>query len=104
MNPREEILALFSGQRPKRSPCFSGLISMTSAGLENAGLHLHDAHADAVKMSRAAASTFKLTGIPSAVVPLDLCVEAGSLGAEIDFRANSRSTDFPRPVKPLFYF
>lgn len=102
MNPREEILALFSGQRPKRFPCFSGLICVTSAGLENVGVHLHDAHADSMKMSRAAASTFKLTGIPSAVVPLDLCVEAEALGAEIDFRADSRTTDFPRPVKPLF--
>lgn len=75
---------------------------MTSAGLESAGLYLHDAHVDAVKMSRAAASTFKLTGIPSAVVPLDLCVEAEFLGAEIDFREDSRTIDFPRPVMPLF--
>ncbi len=39
-------------------------------------------------MAKAAASTFKLSGLPSAVVPLDLYVEAEALGAEINFRAD----------------
>ena len=39
-------------------------------------------------MAKAAASTFKLSGLPSAVLPLDMYVEAEALGAEINFREN----------------
>jgi MtaA/CmuA family methyltransferase len=53
-------------------------------------------------MSRAAASTFELVGFPSAVVPLDLCVEAEALGVKIDFHINSRHPVFPSPAQFLF--
>ena len=86
----------------KLSPVFPGLISITTAGLDSVGLKLFEAHTDADKMARAAASTYRLTGFPSAVVPLDLCVEAETLGTEIDFRVSSQNPDFPRPVKSLF--
>jgi MtaA/CmuA family methyltransferase len=102
MNQRKEILSLFDGQKPKRPPCFSGLISVTSAGLENAGLKFHEVHTDAGKMARAAASTHRLTGFPSAVVPLDLCVEAEAIGAELNFHADSRHPIFPSPAIFLF--
>jgi [methyl-Co(III) methanol-specific corrinoid protein]:coenzyme M methyltransferase len=46
-------------------------------------------------MAKAAASTFKLSGLPSAVVPLDMYVEAEALGAEINFRAD-REFEFPQ--------
>jgi len=102
MNRREEILALLSGQRPERPPCFSGLIHVTAEGLASAGLKLHEVHPDAGKMARAAASTFRLAGFPSAGVPLDLCVEAEALGAEVDFRADSTRLELPRVARPLF--
>jgi MtaA/CmuA family methyltransferase len=102
MNKREEILSLLNGWRPSRIPCFSGLIHVTTEGLASLDLALHEAHTDAGKMARAAASTFKLTGFLSAVVPLDLCVEAEALGAEVDFRANSTHSEFPRIAKTLF--
>jgi MtaA/CmuA family methyltransferase len=102
MNPRLEILALLSGQRPERPPCFSGLIHVTTAGLDSVGFKLHEAHRDAGKMARAAASTYQLAGFPSAALPLDLCVEAEALGAELDFRADSTQIEFPRVAKPLF--
>jgi [methyl-Co(III) methanol-specific corrinoid protein]:coenzyme M methyltransferase len=82
-------------------PCFSGLIHVTSAGLESEGLIFHETHKDAAKMAKAAASTYKLTGFPSAVVPLDLYVEAEALGAEIDFRENQQY-EFPGIGKALF--
>jgi MtaA/CmuA family methyltransferase len=102
MNQREKILSLLNRQRPARIPCFSGLIHITVAGLDSVGLKLHEAHSDPGKMARAAASTFRLTGFPSAAVPLDLCVEAEALGAEVDFRAGSTNLEFPRVAKPLF--
>jgi len=102
MNQREEILSLFNGQPPSQIPCFSGLIHVTTAGLDSVGLKLHETHMDADKMARAAASTYRLTGFESAAVPFDLCVEAEALGAEVDFRAGSATLEFPRVVKPLF--
>jgi len=83
---REEILELLSGKKIGIKPSFSGLIHVTSAGLESEGLVFHEVHHHAGKMARAATSTYMLTGLPSAVVPLDLCVEAEAMGAEINYR------------------
>jgi [methyl-Co(III) methanol-specific corrinoid protein]:coenzyme M methyltransferase len=52
-------------------------------------------------MARASASTFKLSGLPSAVAPLDMLVEAEAIGASIDFR-EAGEYSFPRMAKPLF--
>ncbi len=102
MNQREEILSLLNGQHPAQIPCFSGMIQVTAAGLDSTGLKLHEAHTDAGRMARAAASTYRLTGFGAAAVPFDLCVEAEALGAEVDFRAGSANLEFPRIAKPLF--
>jgi MtaA/CmuA family methyltransferase len=102
MNQREEILSVLNSQRPARIPCFSGLIHVTAAGLDSVGLKLHETHADADKMARAAASTYRLTGFGSAAVPFDLCVEAEALGAEVDFRVGSANLEFPCVAKTLF--
>jgi MtaA/CmuA family methyltransferase len=102
MNQRDNILSLFSGQKPKRPPCFSGLIHVTAAGLDSVGLKLHETHMDTDRMARAAASTYRLTGFGSAAVPFELCVEAEALGAELDFRVGSANLEFPRVAKPLF--
>ena len=92
---REKILELLSGKKIDSQPAFSGLIHVTAEGLNSEGLVFHETHNDANKMAKAAASTFKLSGLPSAVVPLDLYVEAEALGAEINFRAD-REFEFPQ--------
>lgn len=85
MNQRTEILDLLAGKKIATQPAFSGLIHVTEAGLQSEGLALHEVHHDAGKLARAAASTYKLTGFPSAVAPLDLYVEAEALGAAVNF-------------------
>jgi [methyl-Co(III) methanol-specific corrinoid protein]:coenzyme M methyltransferase len=92
---REQILDLLSGKKIDSVPAFSGLIHVTAQGLVREGLIFHETHKDAGKMAKAAASTFKLSGLPSAVVPLDMYVEAEALGAEINFREN-REFEFPQ--------
>ena len=92
---RSEILDLLSGKKIDSQPAFSGLIHVSAEGLSSEGLVFHETHNDANKMAKAAASTFKLSGLPSAVVPLDLYVEAEALGAEINFRAD-REFEFPQ--------
>src|ERR1043165_4801 len=101
MNSREEILSLFQGNRISSPPAFSGLIHITAEGLRREGLVFHEVHKDTQKMAKASASTFKLSGLPSAVAPLDMYVEAEALGAAIDF-AENREFVFPQIARPLF--
>jgi [methyl-Co(III) methanol-specific corrinoid protein]:coenzyme M methyltransferase len=98
---REKILDLLSGKKVDLQPAFSGLIHVTAEGLQSEGLIFHETHKDAQKMARAAASTFKLSELSSAVLPLDLYVEAEALGAEINFRENMEF-EFPLVRKAGF--
>ena len=102
MSTRDEIIALFNGQKLKNIPLFSGLISVSEPGLEREGLRFHETHQDAARMARAAASTYRVSGFGSAVVPLDLCVEAEALGATVDFRQGSEGAEFPRVAGFLY--
>lgn len=101
MTSRQTILDLYSGKRASPPPVFSGLIHITTQGLETEGLRFSEIHHDAHKMARAAASTFRLTGLPSAALPLDLCAPAEALGASLHFYED-RQDQFPQPAKPLF--
>ena len=98
---RQIILDLLSGKKIDTQPAFSGLIHVTAEGLESEGIALHEAHHDAGKMARAAASTFKLTGIPSAALPLDLCAPAEALGAELNFYEGGEM-QFPQVKRGAF--
>ena len=98
---REEILSLLAGQQTETIPAFSGLIHVTAEGLANDGLTLHETHHDAHKLAKAAASTFHLTGMPSAALPLDLCAPAEALGADLNYYENSEN-QFPQPAKSLY--
>lgn len=98
---RQQILDLLHGKKIDNQPAFSGLIHVTADGLVREGLSLHEVHHDAEKMARAAASTFKLTGMSSAALPLDLCSPAEALGAELIFY-NDEEMQFPQVKKLLF--
>lgn len=82
---RQKILDLLSGKKINEQPAFSGLIHITEEGLQKEELVFHEIHKAAKKMAKAAASTFKLTGMPSATLPLDLCSPAEMLGAELNY-------------------
>mgnify|MGYP000362540180 FL=1 len=102
MSRREEILSLLHGQAGiSTPPVFSGLIHITASGLQSEGLDFHEVHHDAQKMAKAAASTFRLTGIPSAALPLDLCAPAEALGAQLKYY-EPHEIRFPQPAKSLF--
>jgi len=100
-SPRDKVLALLAGQRNQHISCFSGLINVTAPGLESVDLRLSEAHTDPVKMATAAMTTYRLFGFESVVVPLDMCVEAGVLGAQVDFREDAPRLELPRIAAPL---
>jgi [methyl-Co(III) methanol-specific corrinoid protein]:coenzyme M methyltransferase len=90
-----------NGEKIASTPAFSGLLHVTAEGLASEGLALHEVHQDAGKMAKAAASTFKLTGMPSVTLPLDFCSPAEALGAELIFY-NNEEMQFPQVRKLLF--
>ena len=100
MNEREDILGLLSGKKISQQPSFSGLIHVTAEGLQSEGLIFHETHKDAQKMAKAAASTFKLTGMPSTTLPLDLCAPAEALGAKLNFYEGGEM-QFPQVKKAM---
>ncbi len=54
---RQAILDLLSGKKIESQPIFSGLIHVTAEGLQSEGITLYEAHHEAQKMAKAAAST-----------------------------------------------
>ena len=101
MSRREDILYLLSGKKLDHQPVFSGLIHVTTEGLKHEGLSLHETHKNSNQMAKAAASTFRLTGMASAALPLDLCAPAEALGSTLNYY-EQRDDQFPQPAKPLF--
>lgn len=101
MTSRQKILEVLSGKKIEAQPAFSGLIHITAEGLQSEGLIFHEVHKNARQMAKASASTFRLSGLPSAVAPLDMYVEAEALGAQIDFRKN-QGFSFPQIAKSMF--
>ncbi|MEW5938343.1 MAG: uroporphyrinogen decarboxylase family protein [Chloroflexota bacterium] len=100
MSQRQLILDLFSGKKLDVAPAFSGLLTVTAAGLESEELSWREVHHEAGKMARAATSTFKLTGLPSVTLPLDLTAPAEALGAELIFYGEEES-QFPQARRAM---
>jgi [methyl-Co(III) methanol-specific corrinoid protein]:coenzyme M methyltransferase len=98
---REEILSLLSGQKIDTVPAFSGLIHITADGLADEGLSLNEVYHDAGKMARAATSTYRISGMPSATLPLELCSPAEMLGAELRYYPDDELR-FPQVDKVRF--
>jgi MtaA/CmuA family methyltransferase len=98
---KQRVLNLLSGQRVTPVPCFSGLASVTVAGLETAGLAFSQIHDDPERMAQAAETAFRAFGFESVAVPFDLGVEAGALGAEVDFHADTPYPIYPSVTQPL---
>lgn len=84
LTPRERVLNLFAGKEVDRPACYSGMGNVTTAALAEMGCRFQDLHGDPVKMAQAGASSHRLFGYESAVVPFDLCVEAEALGCEMN--------------------
>jgi len=103
MNARERILKMFAGEAIDRPPCFSGMGNVTTEGLKSINAKFAASHLDAKLMAGAAASSYKLYGFESGVVPFDLCIEAEALGCEINVYAHSEDLLYPTIKKKLIH-
>ncbi len=69
--------------------------NVTEAGLRSVGYRFSEVHRDAAKMARASASTYKLFGFESAVVPFDVGLEAEAMGCEVNFYEGREEIIYP---------
>ncbi|MCL5961680.1 MAG: methyltransferase [Chloroflexi bacterium] len=95
MTSRELVLNLLNKRPIDRMPCFSGMGSVTVAGMEKCGVKFSRVHFDAAEMAALAATTPEMYGFDSAVVPFDVGVEAELLGAKLNPYEDSEELLYP---------
>ncbi len=95
MNHRERVLATLRGEKVDPTPVFSGMGNLTVHGLTDQNWRFPEIHLNGHKMASAAASTYKLFGLESVVVPFDMGVEAEALGCGINYYEDSEEILYP---------
>ena len=98
MTPKERINKIFSGEKPDRVACFSGMGNVTVEGLKKYDYAFYEIHLDAEKMANAACTSYELYGFECAVAPFDLGIEAEVLGAEMNFYTHKSKEDIVYPT------
>lgn len=99
MNSVERLRRVLAGEPVDRAPVI-GLTSVVTVDLmRQVDTQWPDAHHDPEQMVRAGAAAHVVCGLESVKVPFDMTVEAGALGADIDFGGN---TTLPKIRAPLF--
>jgi [methyl-Co(III) methanol-specific corrinoid protein]:coenzyme M methyltransferase len=99
MNSVERLLRVLAGEPVDRTPVI-GLTSVVTVDLmRQVGTQWPDAHHDPEQMVRAGAAAHLVCSLESVKVPFDMTVEAGALGADIDYGGN---TTLPKIRAPLF--
>jgi [methyl-Co(III) methanol-specific corrinoid protein]:coenzyme M methyltransferase len=103
MDSKERVMKLFRGEPIDRVPCFSGMGNVTEEGIKKLGYKFADIHLNAKMLAETAASTYKLFGFESGVVPVDLCIEAEALGCEINVYPHAEGILYPTIKKKLIH-
>lgn len=103
MTSRERVMKLFRGEPIDRVPCFSGMGNVTEEGIKKLGYRFADIHLDAKMLADTAATTYKLFGFESGVVPVDLCVEAEALGCVINVYPHAEGILYPTIKEKLVH-
>ena len=85
MNCVERFLRVLNGQPADRAPVVGVTSVVTVDLMRQVGTRWPDAHHDPEQMVRAGAAAHALCGLESVKVPFDMAVEAGALGADIDY-------------------
>lgn len=99
MNSTERLLRVLAGKPVDRAPVIGVTSVVTVELMRQVGTRWPDAHHDPGQMTRAGAAAHVVCGLESVKVPFDMAVEAGALGAEIDYGAD---TTLPKIRAPLF--
>ncbi len=95
LDHRKRVLATLRGEQVHPKAVFSGMGNLTIHGLKDKGWRFPEIHLDSHKMASAAASTYKLFGLESVVVPFDMGVEAEALGCGINYYEDADQILYP---------
>jgi MtaA/CmuA family methyltransferase len=107
MNAVDRFLRVVTGQPVDRAPVVGVTSVVTVDLMRQVGTRWPDAHHDPEQMARAGAAAHVLCGLESVKVPFDMAVEAGALGADIDYGAEAtlpkiRTAPFGTPEEFAF--
>jgi len=95
----DRILRVLKQQPVDRAPVVGVTSVVTVDLMRQMGTRWPDAHHDPEQMVRAGAAAHVVCGLESVKVPFDMAVEAGALGADIDYGAD---TTLPKIRAPRF--
>jgi len=99
MTPTERLLRVLAHQEVDRPPVTGLMTAVTLEMMDITGLEWPEAHHDPSMMARLAASAYETCGLESMKLPFDMTVEAGALGAKIDY--GTKDT-LPQVKEPLY--
>ncbi len=91
-------MSVLRGEKADYVPNFSGMGSITLEGIRQLGYRFNDIHRDPRKMADAAASTYRLFGMESVVVPFDMGVSAEALGVVMKYYEKTEDTQIIYPT------
>ncbi len=97
MNGVDRLLRVLKQQPVDRAPVVGVTSVVTVDLMRQMGTGWPDAHHDPEQMVRAGAAAHVVCGLESVKVPFDMVVEAGALGAEIDYGTGSNAAQDPDP-------
>ncbi len=89
MNAVDRFVRIVQGESVDRVPVVGVTSVVTVDLMREVGTRWPDAHHAPEQMARAGAAAHVLCGLESVKVPFDMAVEAGALGADIDFGAEA---------------
>jgi [methyl-Co(III) methanol-specific corrinoid protein]:coenzyme M methyltransferase len=95
LDHRKRVLATLRGEQVHPKAVFSGMGNLTVHGLADFGWRFPEIHLEGHKMAAMAASTYKLFGLESVVVPFDMGVEAEALGCGINYYEDADQILYP---------
>jgi len=101
LDHRKRVLATLRGEQVHPKAVFSGMGNLTVHGLADFGWRFPEIHLDGHKMAAMAASTYKLFGLESVVVPFDMGVEAEALGCGINYYEDAEGILYPTVSKKV---
>lgn len=107
MNCVERFLRVLNGQPVDRAPVVGVTSVVTVDLMREVDARWPDAHHDPEQMARAGAAAHVVCGLESVKVPFDMAVEAGALGADIDYGSEAtlpkiRTPPFSEPAQLAF--
>jgi MtaA/CmuA family methyltransferase len=99
MNAIERLLQVLAHHEVDRPPVTGLMTAVTIEMMDMVEVKWPEAHHDSRMMVELAASAYETCGLESMKLPFDMTVEAGTLGAEIDY---GTTDTLPQVKKPLY--